>query len=147
MTRRVLITGSRTWTDRALIHQHLAMISHHDLVIVHGHCPSGADRIADEIARFLSLPVERHPADWETYGRRAGYMRNAAMVAAGADLCLAYILDNSRGASMCADLAEAAGIATRRFCRFSPTAAGPRPAPAALTPSDRRPGFGYAPPG
>lgn len=115
MTRRVLITGSRTWTDRDMIRQHLMTIAHHDIVLVHGHCPKGADKIADDIATFYKIPVERHPADWDTYGRRAGYVRNAAMVALGADLCLAYIHNKSKGATMCARLAEMAGIDTRCY--------------------------------
>ncbi len=115
MTKRVLVTGSRTWTNRVLIQRHLLTIAHHGIIVVHGRCPDGADQIADEICEFYQIPVERHPADWGKYGRRAGFVRNAEMVNLGADLCLAYIHNDSRGASMCADLAEKADIPTRRF--------------------------------
>jgi hypothetical protein len=59
--------------------------------------------------------VQAYPADWHTHGRAAGHLRNARMVAAGAELCLAFIRDHSRGASHCAALAEQAGIPTRRI--------------------------------
>jgi hypothetical protein len=79
-------------------------------IVVHGACPQGADAIADREARVLGLQVERHPAQWETYGKRAGYVRNAAMVELGADLCFAFVRNGSPGASMCANLAERADI-------------------------------------
>ena len=48
-------------------------------------------------------------------GRAAGFQHNAAMVAAGATVCLAFIRNGSRGASHTTALAEAAGIPTRRY--------------------------------
>ncbi|HEX5494188.1 MAG TPA: hypothetical protein VFX70_06390, partial [Mycobacteriales bacterium] len=44
----------------------------------------------------------------------AGPIRNARMVLDGADLCLAFIHNHSRGASGCADYAEQHGIRTIR---------------------------------
>ncbi len=82
------------------------------LIIVHGGA-RGADQFADDAARGWGWIPEAHPADWARYDRSAGYRRNAAMVALGADVCLAFILDESRGASHTATLAEAAGIPTR----------------------------------
>lgn len=131
---RILVTGSRTWTDGDRLERELAMAcigtNPREVTIVHGDCPKGADRMAQLwVQRFASIgvTVERHPADWKRHGdgcpRRhkrkycavAGFRRNAEMVAAGADLCLAFIRDNSRGATHCADLAEKAGIPVRRY--------------------------------
>ena len=126
---RVLVTGSRDWSDREAIASELAAVvgaSGTGVTLVHGACPTGADAIADEVWARAGLPVERHPADWSR-GRKAGPERNAAMVALGADLCLAFIGDctsprctrpdghPSHGATGCAALAEAAGIPTRRI--------------------------------
>lgn len=124
---RVLVTGSRTWDDEMAIGYVLSEILFHNrtMVLVHGACPTGADKIADEWAaarnQFPAMPVtvERHPADWERHGRGAGFRRNAEMVRLGADLCLAFIVDSSRGATHTADLAEKASIPVRRYERSS----------------------------
>lgn len=112
MTYRILVTGSRSWTDQDIIHLTLHYLTrkHPDVVVVHGHCPRGADAIADRWARRNGVQVEQHPADWSAQGNAAGMIRNANMVKLGADICLAFIKDKSRGASHCLGLAEKAGI-------------------------------------
>lgn len=115
---RLLITGSRDWTDRVTIMQQLLDVARDygdEVVLVSGACPTGADKICEDMARVFGWTVEQHPADWETHGKAAGPLRNKQMVRLGADLCLAFIKDNSRGASHCADLAEKANIRTVRF--------------------------------
>lgn len=125
---RVLVTGSRSWDDPNRIRAALVVAwsqdedwSQDDLApsprptLVSGACPIGADAIAEDFARICHWPIERHPAEWDKHGKRAGFVRNAEMVALGADVCLAFIKDGSKGATMTADLAEKAGIRTRRF--------------------------------
>jgi hypothetical protein len=132
---RILLTGSRDWDDEVPIRAALT-----DLVagrpgphvVVHGACPTGGDAIADRVAAELGLTVERHPADWARYGKSAGYRRNAAMAALGADMCLAFVRDSSPGASMIARLAEEARIPVHRYLSHStPITAHATPAPAA----------------
>jgi len=117
--KRILITGSRTWDDRYAISRELsytyAELGGGHIVLVSGACPTGADRLCEDVWNSQRLPVERHPADWTTHGKRAGFVRNAEMVAFGADICLAFIRDGSKGATHTANLAEKAGIETRRF--------------------------------
>jgi len=109
--RRILVTGSRTWTDVAPIRAALATVwGDGTAVLVSGACPRGADHIADAIWASWGGRVERHPADWSRYGRAAGYRCNAAMVAAGGTECLAFIHVGSAGASHTTRLAEDAGI-------------------------------------
>lgn len=124
---RVLVTGSREWNDdRAIRHAIAAAVLENaepeaPVVLVHGACPRGADAHAAAWADLAAAdgrrPVvaEAHPADWEQHGKAAGFRRNASMVHLGADICLAFIRNGSRGASHTAALAEKAGIPTRRF--------------------------------
>ena len=117
---RILVTGSRDWSDRDTIWRALGdtvapVPVDRELVIVHGHCPRGADAMADVWARKYGATIERHPANWQLEGKRAGFIRNARMVNLGADVALAFIKDGSRGASHTARLAEQAGIPVRRW--------------------------------
>lgn len=119
--KRILITGSRTWTHEDLLREALDMAwgtlgGDPETVIVSGNA-WGADEMCEAWAESHGLTVERHPAYWTKHGKRAGFVRNAEMVALGADLCVAFIHDGSRGATMCADLAEKAGILTWRYRR------------------------------
>jgi hypothetical protein len=113
--RRILITGSRTWTDRAAIRDELAAVwGDGTAVLISGNCPDGADALCEDCWTAWGGRIERHPAQWRRYGRGAGFRRNCEMVALGADQCVAFIRDGSRGASHTADAAERAGIPTKR---------------------------------
>lgn len=116
---RILISGSRDWDEWLIIGRTIkSAISllqpyfedYDEVTIVHGACPTGADELADQWAAENGVAVERHPADWDTHGRRAGYLRNQEMVDAGADIVLVFNKNSSRGASMTARLAREAGL-------------------------------------
>lgn len=143
MTYRILITGSRTWGDEGVIWDALndtideqVKNGETEFVVIHGHCPRGADAIADFYCEDQAgwrdnmgqvLAVERYPADWATctndcrhssrnrhdgtrYCPAAGHRRNQHMVDLGADICLAFNKGNSRGTADCVRRARAAGI-------------------------------------
>lgn len=116
--KRLLITGSRDWPlepiiASAILNEWLTW-ERPPLTLIHGGA-RGADRMAAAViskqAQHSDLfKVEEHPANWDLHGRAAGHIRNAEMVSLGADLCLAFILNNSRGATDCVRLAEGADI-------------------------------------
>ena len=131
--RRVLITGSRQWVDGQAIFNDLD--AEYDasggprgegLTVVHGGA-AGADHLAGKWveyrreAGFLNIHAEVHLANWDLHGRKAGVLRNLEMIGARVDICLAYIYDNSRGATHCSTAAHQAGIETR-VTRFDSTA-------------------------
>lgn len=115
---RVIVCGSRDWTDREQIAHRLFDLPT-DSVVVHG-AAKGADRIAGQEAQKLGLYVEEHPADWQTHGKRAGYIRNLDMAELGADLCLAFWDGRSKGTAMMVDLAEKHGIPLELYCEGRP---------------------------
>lgn len=114
MTFRVLVSGSRDFPDVKTITgclDDLYVIHGPNLVVVHGHCPKGADHIADLWALSKDLTPERHPAEWHpngVYDRLAGFTRNQAMVDTRPDLLLAFRHDQSSGTSDCIRRAKAA---------------------------------------
>lgn len=105
---RVLVTGSREWTRRAVISLQLAKLPVGSIVM-HGDA-RGADRIAAAIAESLDLVVEDYPADWKRYGRKAGILRNFDMLDAKPDLVLAFWDGTSRGTKHVIEEAERRGI-------------------------------------
>lgn len=139
MNARVLVTGSRAWRDTAVVEGALlqawdeALQAGFDgIVVVHGGCPSGADRLAWEWASRVDVPVDVTMADWSgpcavecrpghrrvrrgggEYCPLAGHRRNQVMVDRGAVVCLAFPLGVSRGTRDCMARAEAAGIPVR----------------------------------
>jgi hypothetical protein len=110
---RVLICGDRNWTDLESIRCHVNALPE-GTVVIEGDC-RGADRMAGIAARERGLTVEVYPADWNQYGKRAGYLRNTQMLVEGKpDLVLAFHHDilQSKGTAMMVKIAQTAGVQT-----------------------------------
>jgi hypothetical protein len=118
---KVLTTGSRTWrgvygewiiqlTLNRL--EALAIALHSPLRLMNGACPEGADAIVQRWCDRRGVPLDAFPADWANYGKAAGPMRNMYMVHLGADMCVAFLRDNSKGTEGTINLARAAKIPT-----------------------------------
>lgn len=119
---RLLVTGGRNWSDRDAIYEALDAVDDElddwyagRIVLVHGACPTGADKLADDWATERGTPVERYPAEWDRLGTMAGPIRNTRMVDAGADLCVAFWdgVGVKSGTFDCLSKAVRAGIAVR----------------------------------
>lgn len=85
---RILVCGGREYNDRERVRRVLDAVlegigsAGKDVVIIHGNA-RGADLLADQYAREKSLRVLSFPADWNTYGTRAGPIRNKQMLDEG----------------------------------------------------------------
>lgn len=117
---RVLVCGSRTFSDRDAIHSSLLSAwwsEPSQLVVIEGGA-RGADAIAAKWAQRFGRGVGhiQFPADWARYGKRAGFIRNRQMLDEGKpDVVLAFVdkpLAESVGTAMMVDLARKAGVVT-----------------------------------
>jgi hypothetical protein len=106
---RVLVCGSRDWTDREIIARRLYDFHDEDLEVIHG-AARGADRIAGDEAEAQMLSVRAFPADWERHGKVAGFIRNVQMLDEEPDLVLAFQINGSRGTQHTIDEARKRGI-------------------------------------
>ena len=113
---RVIVAGGRHYEDYATAKQVLDYYLHkkvltHEVIIVSGGA-SGADALGDRYAREHGLGCERFPADWDAYGKSAGYRRNVQM-AEVADVLVAFWDGSSRGTKHMIDIAGERGLPAR----------------------------------
>jgi hypothetical protein len=108
---RVLVCGSRDWSDRDAIASALTGLpgEHYEIEVIHGGA-RGADRIAAEEAEALGFSTRAFPADWQTHGRRAGILRNLQMLDERPNIVLAFQRGGSRGTQHTIDEARRRGI-------------------------------------
>ena len=117
--RRLLFTGSRElgpW-DIPFLKRKLVPYWRPRIILVQGFA-RGGDKSAREIWQGWGGEVEDHPVsaeEWERLGKKAGHERNKHMVSLGADWCVAFPIDVSRGTRGCVKLARAAEIPTEVF--------------------------------
>ncbi len=113
---RVIVTGGRDYRDREAVYAVLDEMRrvYGTLCIVHG-AARGADQLAHEWAVSRGQEVERHTAQWDLHGKAAGPIRNAEMVACGADLAVAF--PGGTGTADCVRRCEEAGSPVRRMGR------------------------------
>ena len=69
----------------------------------------GVDQLGEEYAKRNDLAVKKFPADWDRFGKSAGYKRNKQM-AEYANALVAFWDGRSRGTKHMIDLAKAAGL-------------------------------------
>lgn len=75
----ILFTGSRYWADAQYVGGFIASLKPTAPIIVHGGA-RGLDSIVDAAARACGFEVRVYPADWNTHGKVAGFLRNEQML-------------------------------------------------------------------
>jgi hypothetical protein len=112
---RLLVCGSRVWTDQAKVEEVLKRVTAETttVTLVQGDA-RGADRIAAEVTRQEGWTIESHPANWGRDGRRAGMARNQRMLLSRRpDFVVAFIDERERPSPGTRDMvrrAQQAGV-------------------------------------
>lgn len=94
-TINILITGGRNWDNEAAMRRKLIEVTegYDTFTLYHGGA-GGADKMAAQIAEEMGARVLLFPAEWEIFGKSAGFKRNELMrdrfVADGAGPVLAF---------------------------------------------------------
>ncbi len=110
---KIIIAGSRSFRNYDRLAKDMDKITSKlkEVTIISG-AAQGADTLGERWAAERNHAVIRKPAEWDRYGRAAGYRRNEEM-AALADALVAFWDGRSPGTKHMIDLMQAAGKQVR----------------------------------
>lgn len=116
MLKKIAVIGSRSFSDeeymrRVLFEKEKLHAEEH--VLVSGGAP-GEDFLAERISKVEEIPFVLYPANWERHGRRAGMLRNIAMIQY-VDEVIAFWDGKSSGTQHSINLAEKFGKPVRIY--------------------------------
>lgn len=110
--KRIIIAGSRDFNNYKLLEQSLldfiGSFEHNQIEIISG-TARGADRLGEQFSNSMNYNLVRFPADWDKYGKSAGYRRNAEMAKYASEedgVLFAFWDGQSRGTKHMIDLAN-----------------------------------------
>jgi len=99
---KTIIAGSRNFNDYELLYQ---ICEDEKITEVVSGTARGADLLGERYAKENEIPIKRFPANWNEYGKSAGYKRNAEM-AKYAEALIAFWDGESKGTKHMVDLAK-----------------------------------------
>ena len=99
---KVIVAGSRYFNDYKKLEKNLDNLvnylknkKYNIVQIISGTC-KGADLLRERYAKENNIDIVRFPAKWNTYGKKAGYLRNLQMGEYG-DILVAFPVGESKG--------------------------------------------------
>jgi predicted Rossmann fold nucleotide-binding protein DprA/Smf involved in DNA uptake len=113
---KVIIAGSRGFSNYKLLREQCNKFLRekrktNNIVVVSGHA-RGADTLGEKYAQDEGFALEIYPAQWDKFGKRAGYRRNEQM-AEVADALIAFWDGSSRGTKHMIDIMNEKNLLVR----------------------------------
>ena len=111
---KVIIAGTRDFNDYDFLKKNVDYFlqginpNNEEIEIVSGNA-RGADKLGERYAKEHNLPVKLFPANWDKYGKQAGYLRNQEM-ANYSDVLIAFWDEKSKGTKHMIDIAKKQGL-------------------------------------
>lgn len=105
---KVAIVGSRGFNDYQLLKSFIEETCSQnniqiDLIVSGG--ARGADALGEQFAREKQIETKIFPAEWDKYGKSAGFRRNVTIIE-NCDVCFAFWDGQSHGTKHDIDLCE-----------------------------------------
>jgi hypothetical protein len=107
---KLAVIGSRTFNNFDFLYStlnHYQFINNYLITEIVSGGAQGADTLGRDYARLCKLPIKIFPAEWDKYGKSAGYRRNVDIINA-CDEVVAFWDGQSKGTKHSIDLAHKA---------------------------------------
>lgn len=101
---KIAIIGSRTFDDYSLLQETLKLYKSKITLIVSG-AAKGADSLGEKWALENNIKTLIFPANWNKYGKRAGFIRNEDIIK-NCDCVIAFWDNKSKGTAHSISLCE-----------------------------------------
>lgn len=75
---KIIVAGSRGITDYALVEKAIKLSNFQISEVVSGKA-AGVDTLGELYAKNNNIPIKHFPANWDKFGKSAGYLRNVEM--------------------------------------------------------------------
>ena len=107
---KVIIAGGRNFFNYEFLKMKCDVILHgKPIVEIVSGTANGADRLGERYAKEKGFTITQFPAQWDKFGKSAGYKRNQQM-ADYADTLIAFWNGRSRGTKHMIDIAKSQGL-------------------------------------
>ena len=113
---KVIVAGGRDFSNYEMLRQRLDyLLQNQQFVVIVSGAARGADSLGERYAKERGLFIQQFPANWNRYGKKAGYIRNKEM-AQYANGLVAFWDGSSRGTKLMIELAKQYQLPMRVIC-------------------------------